>query len=64
MKTIHPSHPVCELQASPDLQEAAFIDLRSGNLCPACGKGRLDYNGSIELECPECGFTLGDGGCT
>ncbi len=29
---------------------------RQGDLCPVCGKGRLDYNGLLELECPACGY--------
>jgi hypothetical protein len=29
---------------------------RMGDLCPACGKGRLDTNGLLELECPLCGY--------
>lgn len=27
-----------------------------GEACPACGIGRLDYNGLLELECPLCGY--------
>jgi hypothetical protein len=27
-----------------------------GDLCPQCSKGKLDYNGLLELECPVCGF--------
>jgi hypothetical protein len=38
---------------------------RSGSPCPGCGKGRLDYNGLLDLECPSCGYTLSGGaGCT
>ena len=33
-------------------------ELRSGALCPRCHLGRLDYNGLLELACPECGYTL------
>jgi len=39
--------------------------LRKGSTCPRCGKGILDYNGLIQLECPACGFVNGEaGGCT
>jgi len=41
------------------------IPLRAGSRCPQCGRGRLAYNGMLALECPECGYTHGDGGgCT
>lgn len=39
--------------------------LRAGMICPACGLGRLDYNGLLALECPECGYASSEGGgCT
>lgn len=39
--------------------------LRAGAICPACEKGRLDYNGLLALECPNCGYTSSEGGgCT
>lgn len=34
---------------------------RSGDLCPLCHIGHLDYNGLLNLECDECKFTVG--GC-
>jgi len=39
--------------------------LRKGSPCPQCGKGKLDYNGLLQLECAVCGFVNGEsGGCT
>ena len=39
--------------------------LRQGATCPQCGKGKLEYNGMLQLECPACGFSNGEaGGCT
>lgn len=39
--------------------------LHAGGPCPRCGKGKLDYNGLLALECPSCGFVSGEGaGCT
>jgi hypothetical protein len=39
--------------------------LHSGELCPQCGTGLLDYNGLLQLECPNCGFINAEGGgCT
>jgi uncharacterized protein (DUF983 family) len=39
--------------------------LHAGMLCPACGKGILDYDGLLNLACMVCGFqSAGGGGCT
>jgi ribosomal protein S27AE len=39
--------------------------VRRGEPCPRCSVGLLDYNGLIDLECPNCGYTEGPGaGCT
>jgi hypothetical protein len=35
--------------------------LRSGDLCPVCRQGRLDYDGLLNLSCEKCGYSLG--GC-
>jgi uncharacterized protein (DUF983 family) len=36
-----------------------------GSVCPKCGEGLLDYNGLLDLECPNCGYVeSGGGGCT
>jgi uncharacterized protein (DUF983 family) len=41
------------------------VALRAGMICPACRRGRLDYNGLLALECPECGYASSEGGgCT
>lgn len=37
---------------------------RSGDPCPHCGKGKLDYNGLLELECTRCGYRYSSGACT
>ena len=34
------------------------LELRAGDLCPVCAKGRLDYDGMLNLSCVECGFSL------
>ena len=36
--------------------------LRSGDACPGCGTGRMDYDGLLNLVCPECGYTPGNEG--
>lgn len=47
----------------PPQQPAALV--KRGAPCPQCGQGLLDYNGMLELECPNCGFSTSSGaGCT
>lgn len=36
-------------------------DLRAKSICPRCGKGLLDYDGTLNLICPVCGVV--EGGC-
>lgn len=35
--------------------------LRAGDLCPQCKQKRLDYDGLLNLSCPNCGYAVG--GC-
>jgi hypothetical protein len=35
--------------------------LRAGELCPQCKTERLDYDGLLNLSCPQCGVAVG--GC-
>jgi len=61
-----------ELANNPkELPEAACQEvnetkpLRVGDVCPKCGQGKLDYDGTLMLACPICGYMLGEGGgCT
>ncbi len=36
-------------------------EIRAKGLCPRCGKGVLDYDGTLNLVCPVCGVV--EGGC-
>lgn len=40
--------------------------LQRGDACPVCGLGRLEFNGLLDLECANCGYSEGSGwgGCT
>ena len=38
-----------------------YKDLREGDLCPQCGEAKLEYDGTLTLRCPNCGY--GAGGC-
>jgi uncharacterized Zn finger protein (UPF0148 family) len=31
--------------------------LRAGMVCPRCHKGKIEYNGLLNLVCPRCGLT-------
>jgi len=42
-------------------QDGTQKEFQVGDLCPACQKGHLDYNGLLNLECDQCRYTLG--GC-
>jgi len=44
--------------------DSACSVLESGDICPACHKGRMAYDGFLILTCPECGFRMGGGGFT
>ncbi|MBN2148524.1 MAG: hypothetical protein JW726_14145 [Anaerolineales bacterium] len=62
------SHLPAALQTFETLLDGLEIvpeALKSGMLCPACGKGILDYDGLLNLACPICGFnSSGGAGCT
>jgi hypothetical protein len=40
-------------------QETA--EMHAGDTCPRCLKGVLDFDGLLNLACPQCGYSLG--GC-
>ena len=33
-------------------------EFQIGDICPVCQIGHLDYNGVLNLECPQCRYTL------
>jgi len=35
--------------------------LRAGDICPKCRSARMDYDGLLNLTCPNCDYVLG--GC-
>jgi hypothetical protein len=39
----------------------ARCDISFGGICPACELGIFDYDGMLNLICPNCGYTAG--GC-
>jgi uncharacterized protein (DUF983 family) len=41
------------------VQQTRSCDVRPGDACPVCSRGRMDYDGLLNLVCPNCGYTLG-----
>ncbi len=39
----------------------AQFEIRFGGVCPVCEIGILDYDGMLNLICPNCGYSAG--GC-
>jgi hypothetical protein len=38
---------------------------KAGDVCPACGVGKIDYDGTLNLICAHCGWRASGGGaCT
>jgi hypothetical protein len=31
---------------------------KAGDSCPKCQSAQIDYDGMLNLRCPECGYTL------
>jgi uncharacterized protein (DUF983 family) len=63
-----------EIDITPEQETAGFVSIHptsvplniarpshAGDTCPKCGKGKLDYDGMLNLSCLECGYSLG--GC-
>lgn len=50
-------HPAatCEFQPA--------VSLRAGMTCPRCGQAVIDYDGLLQLVCPNCGLKEA-GSCT
>lgn len=42
-------------------QQEPRAEIKTGDLCPLCGLGHLEYNGVLNLECDHCKYSLG--GC-
>jgi len=52
---------ILEGGSTPAKSEDLPAELKPGDPCPVCLNGSLDYNGVLNLECSECGYTIG--GC-
>ncbi len=43
---------------SLDIDNKPASELHAGDLCPHCRAAQLDYDGTLNLACPQCGYTL------
>jgi len=57
---------VVAMEKDPSLvPQQSTKTVRRGDTCPQCSKGKLDYNGLLDLACDQCGYALSGGaGCT
>ena len=57
--------PYAEIVKISGMDNAKYlkIDVKryAGDICPQCQIGRIDYDGMLNLSCPECDYSLG--GC-
>lgn len=47
-----------ELEAPLEEPGQDHDEIRAGDLCPRCQQAEIDYDGMLNLVCPECGFVL------
>lgn len=45
-----------KFQADAPKKEAAIP--KAGDPCPQCQSVKIDYDGLLNLSCPDCGYTL------
>ena len=38
------------------------INPKAGDICPQCQIAKIEYDGMLNLSCPDCGYTLA--GCS
>lgn len=56
-----PRPAMLALELEEPLLAAPPYEPRSGDICPQCDAGKLDYDGMLNLACPKCGYAVG--GC-
>jgi predicted RNA-binding Zn-ribbon protein involved in translation (DUF1610 family) len=54
-RSSNPSATTCEFQPA--------VSLQAGMICPRCGEAVIDYDGLLQLVCPNCGLKEA-GACT
>lgn len=46
-------------ESSEKIEQNSLCGVMPGQLCPQCGLVELEYNGSLAITCPKCGFETG-----
>jgi hypothetical protein len=46
------------LEFQIDLPQKGTATPKAGDLCPKCQSAKIDYDGLLNLTCPDCGYTL------
>jgi len=41
-----------------DAPQKSTATPKAGDLCPQCQSAKIDYDGLLNLRCPNCGYTL------
>jgi len=62
IKTTSEPRSAFEMSLSLEFQVDSQIQGKTtpqvGDLCPNCQSAKLDYDGMLNLSCPQCGYTL------
>ncbi|MBI9048563.1 MAG: hypothetical protein JEZ00_04035 [Anaerolineaceae bacterium] len=48
-------------ESNPAVASSSRSKIQAGDICPRCQHERIDYNGMLNLVCPNCGQI--EGGC-
>jgi hypothetical protein len=46
-----------DLADAGTLEDHEIREPRAGELCPKCARANLDYDGMLNLACPNCAYT-------
>lgn len=46
----------CQIDSPGKTEAVIWKEPRSGDICPLCNQKKLDYDGTLNLVCPDCGI--------
>ncbi len=59
----HPSENTPKTDQAVSCSIQPGVSLQAGMICPRCGQAVIDYDGLLQLVCPNCGLKEA-GACT